>query len=252
MSGAVNALCADTEAAEYHVPKVRHPRVAVIDFDNGVDLKKLEIRLLELAKNNNIDGILLSINHNGGTGDVAVIHDMILRVKRIKPVVGLIRGAAYSAGYHVASATDYLIAHTFSGVGSIGSYCEFERRNGELTIDQNGFKSLATVYVFTAGKYKGLHLRSKNDLSDDEKAYIQKEVDKDYQAFLAAVAKNRGLDVARSDDWAEGKIFIPSEALELGLIDEIGTAFEAESKLVDLMRKKYSNIIISSNVEYVY
>ena len=41
-------------------------------------------------------------------------------------------------------------------------------------------------------------------------------------------------------------------AMELGLIDEIGTAFEAEAKLIELMRKKYADRIISGEVEYLY
>ena len=238
---------------EYYVSDECCPRVAVIDFDNAVDLKKLEMRLLDLAKDKNIHGILLAVNHNGGGSEIGVIHDLIKRIKWFKPVVGLIRGAAYSAGYRVASAADYLIAHTCSGVGSIGVYIEIQRWDEKkVDIDRNGFKANAKIYVFKAGKYKALENPCVGELSYDEQAYIQAGIDKDYEEFIAAVAHNRGLDIARSEDWAEGKTFTAAEALELGLIDEIGTAIEAEIMLIKLMRKRNPNKIISIDVRYVY
>jgi protease-4 len=258
LAGMAPAVQAENEPSresneEYYVSDECCPRVAVIDFDNAVDLKKLEMRLLDLAKDKNIHGILLAVDHCGGGPEVGVIHDLIIRIKRIKPIVGLVRGVALSAGYHVASAADYLIAHTCSGVGSIGVWREIQRWDEKnVDAERNGLKAHARIYIFKAGKYKALERPCVGELSDEEKAYIQAGIDKDYEEFIAAVAHNRGLDIARSEDWAEGKTFTAAEALELGLIDEIGTAIEAEIMLIKLMRKRNPNKIISIDVRYVY
>jgi protease IV len=237
---------------EYQVPHVCNSRIAVIDFDTDVDFKKLEIRLVNIAKDNNIHGILLAVDHHGGeVGAFSVIHDLLLRVKRIKPVVALVRGKALSAAYLVVSVADYVIAHSASDIGSIGTYGEIQRWH-DVTAKQNDLEAVAKVYFFKSGKYKALGNPYSEDLSQEDKAYIQASLDKGYQLFTNTVARNRNFDINRADEWAEGKNFYGPDALKLGLIDEIGTAIEAEGKLLELMRTRNPDRIISSNVEYIF
>lgn len=233
-------------------PEIYNPCVAVIDFSDNTDIAKLERILINAVKDPAIHGILLTINHSGGGGDVVVIHDLITRIKRIKPVVGLIRGTAYSAGYWVASATDYLIAHSASDIGSIGALREIHRWQDPKYNQPNGYDATAKIYLFKAGKYKAIGNAWNTDLSDDEKKYVQENLNGSYDLFKNTVASNRGLDLANADDWAEGKEFIASKALKLNLIDEIGTGFEAEEKLIELIHGKYTDEIMSKTIEYVF
>lgn len=234
------------------VPQIYNPQVAVIDFSDTTDLAKLELILVNVVKNPGIHGILLAINHGGGAGDVVVIHDILTRIKRIKPVVGLIRGNALSAGYWVASAADYLIAHNASEVGSIGVLIEIVRWRDPKLNQPHGYDATAKIHLMKAGKYKTLRNAWSDDLSEDEIMHVQANLDDSYELFKNTVASNRGLDLATADEWAEGKIFIASKALKLGLIDEIGTGFEAEEKLNELIHARYADDAMSNTIEYVY
>jgi protease IV len=240
-----------SDIARHEVPQVYNPRIAVIDFSNTVDLVRLEKLLINIAKDQTIQGVLLTINHKGGGNEVIVIHDLIWRLKRVKPVVGLIRGDAFSAGYWVASAVDYLIAHTASEVGNIGVVREVHRWQ-PTTIKHGEYEATAKIHLLKAGKYKALGNPWSDDLSEDETIYIQADIDAVYELFKRTVAVNRSLDLAQADDWANGKTFMALKALELKLIDEIGTVFEAESKLVELIQNKNPDCLISNNVEYIF
>lgn len=207
-----------------------------ITLNPDTDLQSFAEVMLGLAKNDACDGILVIIDNNGGSSaHYSVIYDLMCRIKKIKPIVGLVTGNAYSVGYLVASAVDYLFAHSLSGVGNIGVYQEVQRW-ADVSIKQDSYEALAKMYVFRSGKYKGLTNPCVGDLSEDEKTYLQNQVEKVYQELVAMIAQSRGLDIAQADKWADGKDFIASEALALGLIDEIGTIFEAEAKLVELMK----------------
>jgi len=212
-----------------------------IPLDSNTNLKDFGSQLWQMARDERCSGILLLIDNNGGSADVySYLHDMIVRIRKIKPVVALITGSACSGGYWVASATDYIIAHSASDIGGIGVYWEIQRWS-DTQIESGAYKAKITPYVITAGKYKAIAGRYKQDWSEHEKSYLQEDIEKTYQTFLASVASDRGLAIGRADEWADGKTFIASEALKLGLIDEIGTRFEAEEKLTALMKKKHKN-----------
>lgn len=211
-----------------------------IPLDSNTNLKDFGSLLWQTAKDEKCYGILLLIDNSGGAAGVySYLHDMVRRIRKIKPVVALITGNAVSGGYWVASAADYIIAQSASDIGSIGVYREIQCWS-DVHIESGAYKAKMSAYVLTAGKYKAVASPYK-ELSKEDEAYLQEEIEKTYQAFLASVAFDRNLDVARADEWADGKTFIASEALKLKLIDEIGTRFEAEDKLTALMRMRRKN-----------
>lgn len=214
---------------------------STIMLDVNTNLKEFGGTLINMAKDNDCHGILLVIDNNGGSaGLYSTLHDTICSIKKRKPVVALVIGNACSAAYWVASAADYIIAHSACSIGNIGVYQEIERWK-DVSVTRGEYKALvAKTYMIKAGKYKNLYNPSASDLSEDQITYIEEEVKKLYLEFIKTVARNRNLDVARHNEWADGKTFLPSEALQLGLIDEIGTIFEAEAKLIELMNKKHA------------
>ncbi len=175
------------------------------------------------AENKAVKAIVLEINSPGGS---PVASDEIARAiqKANKPTASYIREVGASGAYWVATATDRIFANQLSVTGSIGviaSYLEF----GGLLANYN-----ITYQRLVAGKYKdaGVPFRK---LSQLEEQMIQKRIDAIYDVFIKTVAKNRKMDEARVKEIATGEVFLGDEALELGLIDELGGQDEAKAYL---------------------
>lgn len=233
--------------------KLIKPHVGVFDLHNSADLKAMTINLIKAAKNPNIHGILLWIDSNGGNSALfSSVHDTLLRIRTLKPVVVLIRGNAFSGAYHIASAADYIFAHSESMVGSIGTVCTISRYKNPK-IKEDGVEADLETILIKHGKYKTTHhVYNENELTDEEKSEIQKGVTALAERFIANVANNRILDIARADQWADARKFIAHEAAEIRLIDEVGTLFEAEAKIVELIRVKNPGLLVSATVEYSF
>ncbi len=161
-----------------------------------------------------IEAIVFDINSPGGS---AVASDEIASaIKRAeKPTIALVREVGASGGYWVASSTDHIIANKMSIVGSIGvisSYLEFARLLENYNI---------TYQRLVAGKYKDMGTPFK-ELTEEEEMILQTKLDKIHGFFIDEIAANRGLPREKVLEIATGEIFLGIEALELGLVDELG------------------------------
>ncbi len=170
-----------------------------------------------------IDAIVLEINSPGGS---AVASDEIgAKIKTIeKPVISVIREVGASGGYWIASSTDHIIANRMSITGSIGvisSYLEFSG-----LMDKHGVEYERLV----AGKYKdiGTPLR---ELTDQEEHILQNKLDLIHRFFIEEVAQNRNLSYEQTEQLATGEFYLGVEALQLGLIDELGNQDTAKAYL---------------------
>jgi len=196
------------------------------------------IKLIEKAEESpNIKAILFDINSPGGSPvGSKEIGDAIKRAK--KPTFSLIHEIGASGAYWIASSTDYIIANDLSITGSIGvisSYIEFE---GLLK------KYNMTYQRMVGGEYKdiGDPLRK---LSDEERDILQKKIDKIHNYFIGIVAKNRNMSFEKAEELSTGEFYLGSEALELGLVDELGDSETAKEAI-----KQKLNITEVDFIEY--
>ena len=173
------------------------------------------VELIEKAdKNPNIKAIILEINSPGGS---AVASEAIANAvkKTNKTTVAWIREAGASGAYWIASAADHIIANRVSITGSIGviaSYLEFPGLLERYNI---------TYQRLVSGKYKdiGSPLR---ELTPEEKAIFQQNLDAIRDYFVSEVAKNRNMNKKDVDKIANGLFYLGAQAKELGLVDELG------------------------------
>ena len=173
------------------------------------------VELIEKAdKNPNIKAIILEINSPGGS---AVASEEIANAvkKTNKTTVAWIREAGASGAYWIASAADHIIANRVSITGSIGviaSYLEFPGLLERYNI---------TYQRLVSGKYKdiGSPLR---ELTPEEKAIFQQNLDAIRDYFVSEVAKNRNMNKKDVDKIANGLFYLGAQAKELGLVDELG------------------------------
>ena len=166
-----------------------------------------------------VKAILLHINTPGG-GVVASdeIHYQLTRMQ--KPVVVWMGDMAASGGYYIAAAADHIVAHPDTLTGSIGVITqilnveELMKKVGvEMSvIKSSGLKDIGSMY---------------REMTDDEKALWQGIINETYEHFVQVVAEGRKMDPARVRELADGRIYTGRQALELGLVDEVGNLSDA-------------------------
>ena len=179
----------------------------------------------EAEENPIIEAIILEINSPGGT---PVGSDEIASAvkKAEKPVIAVIRETGASGAYWIASAADHIVANRMSITGSIGvvsSYLEF---SGFMEKYGIGYERLV------AGKYKDLGVPYKK-LSTEEEQKMQMMLDKIHDFFIEEVSVNRKLEKSKVTKLATGEVFLGIEAVELGLVDQLGDLETAQEYLQD-------------------
>ena len=193
------------------------------------------IKLIKKAdKNDRIKAIVFEINSPGGS---AVASDEIAaEIKKVnKTTVAWIREIGTSGAYWIASSTDHVVANRMSITGSIGviaSYLGFEGFIEEHNITYNRLIS---------GKYKDLGSPFK-ELTQEEKALFEKSLGSINDYFIDEVAKNRNLNRKEVERLATGQFYLGVDALNLGLVDELGSKDEV---------KKYVEKQIGQEADFV-
>ncbi|MBI4980202.1 signal peptide peptidase SppA [Candidatus Woesearchaeota archaeon] len=184
------------------------------------------VEFIESAEESSqIEAIVLEINSPGGS---PVASDEIgTAIKKAKkPVVTVIREVGASGGYWIASASEHIIANKMSITGSIGVYSSFLEFSGLMEKYGVGYERVV------GGENKDMgspYLK----LSEEKKKILQAKIDKVHTYFIQEIATNRNLSESKVREMATGEFFLGSEALELGLVDELGDKETAEKYLKD-------------------
>lgn len=172
----------------------------------------------------NVEGLLVKLNTPGGE---VVPSDDIRRavVEFDGPAVAYTTDVCGSGGYWIASGCDELLAREASLVGSIGVIGS--RLNAADLADRVGL----SYERFAAGEYKdaGVPLR---EMEEHERAYLQGLIDDFYGQFVERVAEGRELSEEEVRA-TEARVYLGEEALDLGLVDAIGTRDDATDRLAD-------------------
>jgi protease-4 len=230
---------------------IAQPCIAYISIPEDPDFYAIARQLVAATKNPAIDGAILLINNLGGNlGAYCVIHDLIKKLSETKPVVGVIGAYAFSCGYLLASATNFIFAHAASGIGSIGVVSTVQRyKNPKVKNDT--IEADLQIEVMRAGEFKGLYDQYAPDLTEPQKKAIGDELDESYALFIELVAQNKKLNKDDYRKWAEGRTFLLQKAQEFGLIDERGTIFDAEEKVRELVIAQHPSVYYAPGVQLI-
>lgn len=196
-----------------------------------VVLEKLE----EARKDDRIAGILLEVNSPGGSVvSSQEIFDAVVDIRGTdkeagKPVVVYIREVAASGAYYASASADRIIANRGSLVGSIGVIMQsFE---AQKLLD---WMKLNPVTLKT-GRFKdtGSPLR---EWTPDDKAYLQKLIDDTRAQFVEDVKEGRELTDAAVNRMSDGRVVLGPEAVELKLVDALGTRDDAVAEIAQIAK----------------
>ncbi len=194
--------------------------------------------LLRRARfDDSVKAVVLRVDSPGGSAFASeVIRNEIEALKDAgKPVVASMSSVAASGGYWISMAADRIFASQYTITGSIGIFVMFP--TFERSLDALGISSDGVGSTFWAGE-----LRPDRTMSDETRTMIQLLVDKGYDDFISKVARHRGIDKNAVDVIAQGQVWTGSDAIDNGLIDEIGdinSAVAAAAKLAELEEGQY-------------
>jgi len=179
-------------------------------------------QLRQAAEDPSIKAVVLRLNTPGGTS--AASQEIALEVDRLrgsgKKVVASMGDVAASGGYWIASRCDRIVANPGSITGSIGVIME--------TTDMQGLYEKVGLdpTVFKSGPHKDMGSTTR-DITPNEQVIFQSMVDDIYQQFVNTVSQGRGMDQEQVSKLADGRVFTGSQALENGLVDEMGNYYDA-------------------------
>ncbi len=187
------------------------------------------IELLQrVRESKHVPGVVIDIDSPGGSATAS--DDLFLAVERldaVKPVVAAIRGVGASGSYLAAVGARRILANPNAVVGSIGVISASP--HVPRLLERLG----VTVTETKAGRLKGAGSPWRDE-SDDELSKERQLIDAIYDAFVSRVAKARGLTEERVRELATGEVWLGTEALALGLVDEIGDTERAVEVVAEL------------------
>jgi protease-4 len=183
------------------------------------DLRKA---LDKAASDDTIKAVVLRVNSPGGSATASeIILDATKRVKAKKPLVVSMGDVAGSGGYYVACGSDVIFADESTITGSIGVV------GGKMATTEMWNKVGINWKGYQRGANAGL-LSSASVFSDSERKRMQEWMDEVYGVFKGHVQAIRGAKLKKDlDDLAGGRVYTGRQALELGLVDKIGTLEDA-------------------------
>lgn len=190
----------------------------------------------------NIIATLLLINSPGGSVAGTFEFADVIRSSS-KPVLSFVEGLAASAGYGIASAgREVWASHRTVEVGSIGTMIQLADYSGWL--ENEGIKEHFIYATASTDKNATYH----EALKGNYKPMIKEILDPTNAIFHDTVKSNRpGLKVdAKSNEPLTGKVYLAETAMDLGLIDRIGTFEQAVERLQELAAEGNTNRVTSS------
>ena len=163
-----------------------------------------------------VRGVVLHVDSPGGSALASDrIHHELALLAAQKPLVACMGDVAASGGYYVSAAAHEIVAQPTTITGSIGVI------GARFAIDP----LLARLGVVTHVLQRGAHAKLQRPLlglDEGDKGAIDREIERMYQAFLRVVAASRGRSVDEIKPFAEGRVWLGTDAHRHGLVDRLG------------------------------
>lgn len=197
--------------------------------------------LTKARKDSTIKAIVLRINSPGGDGLASdIIWREIELTKKVKPIVVSMGNYAASGGYYIACNANKIFAQPTTITGSIGVF--------GIVPNASGFAKNIGINSEQVGTNKNAENYSLfKPMSDHFRGEITEYIEDFYTNFVTKVAQGRHKTFEEIDSIAQGRVWTGTQALQNGLVDELGTLDDAViaaaslAKTTDYKRVSYPN-----------
>lgn len=202
---------------------------------DGITSRRYVREIEKLKDDETVKAVVFRVNSPGGSAFASEqIWKAITDLKEKKPVVVSMGDYAASGGYYISCNATKIVADPNTLTGSIGIFGMFPNVEGltqkiGLTFDNVKTNTYADFGDIT------------RPMRADEKALFQNYIERGYDLFLTRCSEGRGIPKDSLDLIAQGRVWTGSQALKIGLVDQLGgidVAIEEAAKLAEL--KDYS------------
>lgn len=195
----------------------------------GITSDNLVPQILDLAENDDVAAMVLRVNSPGGSAFASEqIWEALEQFKAAgKPLYVSMGDYAASGGYYISCGADRIYASPVTLTGSIGIFGLIPNLQGLLT-DKLGITQ-STVSTNTSASFPDLT----RPLTPFELASMQQMVNRGYETFVGRCAEGRHMEIDSIKAIAEGRVWDGVTALNIGLVDEIGTLDQAISAIAE-------------------
>jgi len=210
-------------------PKFRK-QIARIEVTGAIasETRKRVLEALKIVEEKRFPALLLRIDSPGGTVvDSQEIYSALKRLQEKVQIVASFGNISASGGVYISMGSSHIMANPGTITGSIGVI--LRGNNLERLLDKVG----VSFKVIKSGPYKDI-LAFDRELTEPEKNILQELIDSSYQQFVQTVADGRKIPVETVKTFADGRIFTGQQALELGIVDRLGTEEDARRWAAEL------------------
>lgn len=199
---------------------IPQPVIGLIYLNDQIDPYSAEsmIRQIEYArKHPEVRGVVLVLSSPGGTvADTESVYLELLKLRETKPVVASVNQMAASGAYYLAVGADYIITRPTSSVGNVGVI-------GYLPPAPGLYE-----YTISTGPYK---------LFGYPRDHYIRQTEMVKQGFAMAIEAGRGERLkVDMETVLTGQLWLGSEAVRMGIVDQVGNQSDAEEKAAELAR----------------
>jgi len=178
-------------------------------------------QIKEFLDNSSIKAVVLRIDSpGGGVAPSQEIHAELVRLAKEKPLIVSMGSVAASGGYYLAVAGERIFANPGTITGSIGvimSFPDYQDLLGKVGVKNQVVKS---------GRFKDIGSPTRT-FTDADRELLQGMIDDVHSQFVEAVSIGRNISQERLQPYVDGRIFTGRQALEAGLVDDLGTLQDA-------------------------
>jgi len=180
-------------------------------------------RLIREARlDKDVKAVVLRVDSPGGSvlASEQIYRELLALHAAGKPLVVSMSGYAASGGYYIAAPADEIWASPATLTGSIGIFAIVP------TVDKTLGKVGVSVDGVGTTPLSG-QLRIDRPLGEEVRAFLQSQISRGYDEFVARVARGRNKTREQIDAIAQGRVWAGSDAHRVGLVDHIGSFSDA-------------------------
>ena len=191
--------------------------------------RKSVLSALKTIEEKGYPALLLRIDSPGGTvGDSQEIYSALKRLGEKIKIVASFGNISASGGVYIGMGAKHIMANPGTITGSIGVI--LRGNNLERLLEKVG----VSFKVIKSGPYKDI-LAFDRELTEPEQHILQDLIDTSYGQFIQTVADARNLEIEKVRSFADGRVFTGQQAVELGLVDRLGTEEDARRWATELV-----------------
>lgn len=203
-------------------------QVGVLEITGMIANDRLVVSQIDaFRENDSVKAVVLRVNSPGGAvAPSQEIYAELLRLAQEKPLIVSFGTVAASGGYYIAMAGERIFANPGTITGSIGvvmSFPDYQELMGKV-----GIKTV----VIKSGSFKDVG-SAMRDMTDAERQLLSDMLFDVHSQFVEVVSKGRNLAMDDLLPYVDGRIFTGRQALEIGLVDEMGGFNDAVAYAAD-------------------